>query len=167
MLLWACDGAADQLWSFESVCPAADLPASRTRVSEPPHPMEEERFRALVAAVRDASFSDSQLTVIQQAVTRNYLRVGQIKNLIDLVAFSATKLRVLELGASRIVDPENAFTVYDAFAFGADKAQARQILRRNGLSSPSCRGAGPRAVAGAVRRNDRLPAPGGLGKLLN
>ena len=132
VLLWACDGATDQLWSFE---PYAPRPTYRRphAVSEPPHPMEEERFRALVAAVRDASFSDSQLTVIQQAVTRNYLRVGQIKNLIDLVAFSATKLRVLELGAPRIVDPENAFTVYDAFAFGADKAQARQILRRNGL----------------------------------
>ena len=100
VLLWACDGAADQLWSFESYAPRPTYRRPHA-VSEPPHPMEEERFRALVAAVRDASFSDSQLTVIQQAVTRNYLRVGQIKNLIDLVAFSATKLRVLELGASR------------------------------------------------------------------
>jgi hypothetical protein len=95
--------------------------------------MEEERFRALVTAVRNASFSESQLTVIQQAITRNYFRVVQVKSLIDLVAFSATKLKVLELGAPRIIDPENAFTVFDAFAFGADKAQAKQILRRNGL----------------------------------
>jgi Ricin-type beta-trefoil lectin domain/Domain of unknown function (DUF4476) len=101
--------------------------------SQPPRPMAEEAFHALVAAVRRESFSDSQLTVIQQAVTRNYFRVGQITSLIDLVAFSATKLRVLELGAQRIVDPENAFTIYDAFAFSADKAQARQILRRNGF----------------------------------
>jgi hypothetical protein len=132
VLLWACDGGADQLWSFEPYAPRPTYQPAHA-VAEPPRPMEEARFRALVASVRDASFSDSQLTVIQQALTRNYLRVGQIKNLIDLVAFSATKLRVLELGAPRIVDPENAFTVYDAFAFGADKAQARQILRRNGL----------------------------------
>jgi ricin-type beta-trefoil lectin protein/uncharacterized protein DUF4476 len=142
VMLWACDGGADQLWSFEAYAPATrpvyqPLPPSgprpRAYASQPPRPMEEDPFRALVAAVRNASFSDSQLTVIQQAATGNYFRVGQIKSLIDLVAFSATKLRVLELGAQRIVDPENAFTIYDAFAFSADKAQAKQILRRSGL----------------------------------
>jgi len=132
VLLWACDGGADQLWSFETHAPRPTYRRHPT-ATEPPSPMEEDRFRALVTAVRNASFSDSQLTVIKEALTRNYFRVGQVKNLIDLVAFSATKLRVLELGAPRIVDPENAFTVFDAFAFSADKAQARQILRRNGF----------------------------------
>jgi hypothetical protein len=132
VLLWACDGGADQLWTFETHAPRPTYRRPPT-AAEQPRPMEEDRFRALVAAVRNASFSESQLTVIQQALTRNYFRVTQVKSLIDLVAFSATKLKVLELGAPRIVDPENAFTVFDAFAFGADKAQARQILRRNGL----------------------------------
>ena len=132
VLLWACDGGANQLWSFEQHAPRPTY-RHRPAASEPPRPMEEERFRALVKAVRNASFSESQLTVIQQALTRDYFHVGQVKNLIDLVAFSATKLRVLELGAPRIIDPENAFMVYDAFGFSADKAQARQILRRNGL----------------------------------
>jgi hypothetical protein len=143
VLLWACDGGADQLWSFEAYAPGPrpayrplmrpDPTPAPTRMAEGPRPMAEEAFHALVAAVRNASFSDSQLAVIQQAVTRNHFLVGQVKDLIDLVAFSATKLRVLELGAPRIVDPENAFAVYDAFAFSADKAEARKILHRTGL----------------------------------
>jgi hypothetical protein len=133
VLLWACDGGADQLWTFETHAPRATYRRPATTATESPRPMEDERFRVLVRAVRDASFSDAQLAVIQQAIGRNYFRVGQVKNLIELVAFSATKLRVLELGVPRIVDPENAFTVFDAFAFGADKAQARNILRRAGL----------------------------------
>ena len=74
--------------------------------------------------------------------------------------FSATKLRVLELGAPRIVDPENAFAVYDAFAFSADKEQARQILRRNGLliAALARRPAGLRSVFW----NDRLPRAGAV-----
>jgi Domain of unknown function (DUF4476) len=129
-LLWACADGADQLWSFHAYTPP---PRAAYQPPPDPRPMDEGPFRALVAAVRNQSFSDSQVTVIQQAVTRNYFRVGQIVDLIELVAFSASKLRVLELGAPRVVDPENAFAVYDAFAFSADKAQARQILRRNGF----------------------------------
>jgi hypothetical protein len=146
VLLWACDGGADQLWTFEAYAPGP-RPAYRpvmppgpgvrtlapTRMAQGPRPMAQEAFHALVAAVRNASFSDSQLAVIQQAATRNYFLVGQVRDLIELVAFSATKLRVLELGAPRIVDPENAFAVYDAFAFSSDKAEARKILHRTGL----------------------------------
>jgi Domain of unknown function (DUF4476)/Ricin-type beta-trefoil lectin domain len=95
-------------------------------------PMDEASYRALVAAVRNERFSETQLTVIEQASTRNNFTVAQVKGLIELLSFSATKLKALELGAPRLVDPENAFTVYEAFTFSADKEQARQIMRRNG-----------------------------------
>ena len=108
-------------------------PQARPGRAQRPRPMDEEPFRALVAAVRNESYAESQLTVIQQAANRNYFRVGQVKSLIDLVAYSATKLRVLEIGAPRMIDPENAFAVYEAFTFSADKEQAKQILRRNGI----------------------------------
>jgi len=154
VLLWACDGGADQLWSFEPYAPRPVPPGPiipsprRMRPSDPPPPgpeqetpappprpraMEEGAFRALVGNVRNESFSDSQLTVVEQATARNFFRIAQVKALIDLVSFSATKMRVLELCAPRIVDGENAFALYDAFTFSADKEQARSILRRNGI----------------------------------
>ncbi len=113
--------------------PPPPPPPPRESRQQRPRPMDEEPFRALVAAVRNEGFSESQLTVIQQAATRNYFRVGQVRTLIDLVAYSATKLRVLELGAPRMVDPENAFGIYEAFTFTADKESAKQILRRSGI----------------------------------
>ncbi|HXJ20070.1 MAG TPA: RICIN domain-containing protein [Polyangia bacterium] len=155
VLLWACDGGADQLWSFESH-PPAPPPPRPVRPSQPPEPpelrempvppppppapqppppraMEEGSFRALVAAVRNEGFSERQVAIVQQAATRNFFRVGQLKALIELVSFSATKLSVLEIGAPRLVDPENAFALYDAFTFSADKEKAQEILRRNGI----------------------------------
>jgi hypothetical protein len=156
VLLWACDGGADQLWSFEPYAPRPAAPPPgpiipsprRMRPSDPPPPapeletppppprpraMEEGAFRALVGNVRNESFSDSQVAVVAQATTRNFFRITQVKALIELVSFSATKLRVLELCAPRIVDGENAFALYDAFTFSADKETARAILRRNGI----------------------------------
>jgi hypothetical protein len=96
-------------------------------------PMEESAFRALVGVIRNQGSADAQLTVIQQAATRNFFRVAQVKALIDVLPYSATKLRALELGAPRLTDPENAFAIYDAFTFSADKERAREILRRNGI----------------------------------
>jgi len=139
VLLWACDGGADQLWSFEAYAPRpAPAPPPPPELEVPPAPprppaMADGPFRVLIGNVRSESFSDSQVAVVEQAATRNYFRVGQVKNLIDLVAFSATKLRVLELCAPHILDGENAFALFDAFAFSADKEQARHILRRHGI----------------------------------
>jgi hypothetical protein len=115
--------------------PPAPEPAPPPRERESrrrARPMEDEAFRALVGAVQNERYSEGQLTVIQQAATRNSFSVGQVKGLINLVAFSATKLRTLELVAPRLVDPENAFAIYDAFTFSADKEQARAILQRSG-----------------------------------
>jgi hypothetical protein len=94
--------------------------------------MEPEPFRVLVQAIKSEGFSENQLNVIEQASGRNYFRVAQLRAVLDQLGFSATKLRALELVSPRLVDPENAFTIYDAFAFSADKDQAREILKRNG-----------------------------------
>jgi hypothetical protein len=136
LLLGPCDGAADQLWSFEPYAAPQRLVVNLTSPVESrqrPRPMEDGPFNALVGSVRGESFSDAQLTVVQQAAVRNNFQIGQVKSLIEAVPLSSSKLRVLELCASRIVDPENAFSVYEAFAFSADKDKARQILRRAGI----------------------------------
>jgi hypothetical protein len=138
VLLWACDGGADQLWTFEPYAvpsrPVQDPPHLPTAPMVPPHhAMEDGAFTTLITNVRNESFSEDQLAVIEQAATRGHFRAAQLKTLIDTVSFSATKLRVLELCAPHIVDSDNVFTLFDAFTFSADKEQARQILRRNGF----------------------------------
>jgi hypothetical protein len=139
VLLWACDGGADQLWTFEPYAvpsrPVQDPPRPPVGPMLPPqhHAMDDGAFGTLVTSVRNESFSEDQLAVVEQASTRSHFRAAQLKTLIDTVSFSATKLRVLELCAPHIVDSENVFTLFDAFTFSADKEQARQILRRNGF----------------------------------
>jgi hypothetical protein len=150
VLLWPCDGGPDQLWSFEPYAPPPPPPPAPPRpVFQPPRPpgpmgppreerrrprpMDDQTFGGLVAAVRNERTPEARLTVIEQATMRNYFRVDQVKSLIDVIVIPGVKLRVLELGAPRVVDPENAFTFYDAFPFNADKEKAKAILRRNGI----------------------------------
>jgi hypothetical protein len=156
VMLWACDGGVDQTWRWEPYAPPR-VPERRPGPPGPPprqpsrppemavpppprarewrrdaRPMNDESFRALVAAVNHEGFAEGKLTVIEQAASRNFFRTGQLRVLIDQLAFSATKLRALELGAPRLVDPDNAFNLYDGFPFSADKERAREILKRNG-----------------------------------
>jgi hypothetical protein len=144
VLLWACDGGADQLWSFEPYAAPPHMrpadpppPAPEWEVpqppAQPPRAMEDAPFRALVASVREQSFSAPQVGVVEQAAGGNFFLVSQVASLIDLVAFPESKLRVLELCAPHIVDTENAFAIFDAFAFSGDKAQAKQIIHRAGF----------------------------------
>jgi len=159
VMLWACDGGADQLWRWEPYAPRPERrpggPGPR-RPSMPPElevppplpppppppppphesrrerPMSEPSFAALVAAVNNEGFAENKLNVVREAAVRNFFHTGQVKTLIDQMAFSETKLKTLEACAPRIVDRENAFTLFEAFTFSADKQRAKEILKRNG-----------------------------------
>jgi hypothetical protein len=96
-------------------------------------PMDDEPFRRLVATVQNERVPRSQVGLIELAAGRNYFVVGQVQTLLSLLAFPPTKLRALELCAPRLVDPENAFSLLQAFTFTADKEQAKQILHRSGI----------------------------------
>ena len=94
--------------------------------------MNEQSFAALVAAVNNEGFAENKLNVVREAAARNFFHTGQVKALIDQMAFSETKLKTLEACSPRIVDRENAFTLFEAFTFSADKQRAKEILKRNG-----------------------------------
>jgi hypothetical protein len=99
-----------------------------------PPAMDDAAFARLAAAVKKESFSENQVTIIETAARGNHFRVAQVKTLLEPIAFSASKLRALEMVAPRLTDPQNNFELYDCFSFSADKDRARQILRRNGQS---------------------------------
>lgn len=153
VLLWSCDGGRDQLWTWEPWAGPPPNPYVRRhhhRPGDPPEyqdpppppappppvaapaPMGGPRFQALLNAVANEGFSSNKLDVIEQAAATGYFRVAQLKQLVQALSFSADKIRAVELVAPRLVDPQNAFTLYDAFSFSSDKDKARQILRRNG-----------------------------------
>jgi hypothetical protein len=158
VMLWKCLGEPDQMWRWEPYAvdgrhrrpprPMDPRPVpDEMQVPPPPpptqayqresrhhaRPMDDEPFRMLVATVRNERVPQSQLGLIELAAGRNYFSVGQLRNLISLLAYSPNKLRALEMGAPRLVDPENAFGLLEAFTSSGDKEQAKQILHRAGI----------------------------------
>lgn len=96
------------------------------------HPMNPQRFQALLSAIDNEGFSQNKLQVLEQAASGEYFLVEQTKQVIGKLPFSADKLHALEVLAPRILDRKNSFTLFEAFTFSSDKDQARAILQRNG-----------------------------------
>lgn len=140
VLLWNCDGGADQRWWWEPLRrPIQDPPppvVNPATVEQPPpgalQPLSGDEMRWLRKSIADEGASRNKLMVLEQAARTHLFRVGQVKELLGLLPFSADKLRGLEMLAPRLVDGQNSFALYDAFAFSADKEKAREILKRSG-----------------------------------
>ena len=95
-----------------------------------PMVVDEGQFNEIARAVEAEAFSQGKINVLTDAIGRYLFTVDQVKRVIGLFAFSADKLRALELTAPRIADRQNNFKIYEAFTFSADKEKARQILSR-------------------------------------
>jgi hypothetical protein len=55
--------------------------------------------------------------------------VAQVGTLVDLFTFSEDKLEVVRRVRGRIVDPDQAFQLYERFTFDSDKNELRNILQ--------------------------------------
>lgn len=102
----------------------------------PPHLMEkyslnDNEFSLLYNKIKKTSFDDNKLDMIEVASLRCYYTCEQCAKLLDLFSFSSNRLQALKLMSSYIVDPHNAYPIYQMFSFTGDKDKAAQIL--NGM----------------------------------
>ena len=100
----------------------------------PPPPLEPvamnpQEFGRLEQAVKDESFSSDQLDLIETAAAHHWLNMAQVVALLEHLSFSSDKLAALEILRHRIVDPQNAHLLNDAFSFSSDKEKAQELFR--------------------------------------
>jgi hypothetical protein len=93
-----------------------------------PRPIDDGSLEALIQAINAEGFSDGKTRVIAQAARSHHFLVGQLKRIVEQLPFSADKVGAVQMIAPRLLDRQNAFQIYDAFAFSADKERVRQIL---------------------------------------
>ncbi len=105
-------------------------PPPTTPPPEPPGPdaMANADFDRLMNAVNAESFSDGKLGVVRTAAGAHHFTIGQVKRLVNAMSFSKDKVAVVRITASKILDPENAFQLYEAFTYSTDKRKVREIL---------------------------------------
>ena len=123
--------AWDGLGAFSLAAPAPIVLAAPPApvVVEPAAPagpvaMDEAAFGRLLQAVNKATYSDDKAGVVRTAVGRNWFTVDQVARLVRAQTYSAEQVEVAEMCASKVVDPENAFSLSEAFTYSSDAEQA-------------------------------------------
>lgn len=92
--------------------------------------LSNQAFSILYNKVKKASFDDNKLDLIEVASLGCYYSCSQTIRMMKIFTFADERLKVLNLMAPRIVDPQNAIDIYKLFSFDSDKDKAGEIMRR-------------------------------------
>lgn len=106
--------------------------AARTEERRPPPPvrgpapMTPDAFKALLAAIDDASFDDGKIQIVRQAAQGNYFTTQQVGAIMEEISFEDGKIDAAVACWNRIVDPNNRFALFGKLTFDSSKQKLRQ-----------------------------------------
>jgi hypothetical protein len=122
--------AKDILIETYNLVLAIPLPVSPTPIDEGPYPINETEFSSLLASIKNESFQENQLSIVQISSRYNYYTVNQVVRVIELFTFSEGKLKALEYMYPNVVDRYNSHQIIKAFTYSSDKVKAQEIISR-------------------------------------
>lgn len=123
----------DDIYFLLSIIPVRD-PVEP--IYDPPvieiFPLSEEEFSSLSSAIKNESFEENKLNVVEIAVRSSFFTIDQVIRLVDLITYSAGKIKTVELTYPKVVDKYNAHLLFNAFTYSSDKEKLKEIINRHG-----------------------------------
>ena len=105
-----------------NACPENEVNSPNTMVMRP------EAFSDLLTSLKREAFGSDKLKILKTASQSSYFLVDQLVQLVDLFSFSNEKINVVEIIYPVTVDRANAYKIYSAFSFPADKEKVEKII---------------------------------------
>ncbi|CAN5206136.1 hypothetical protein BH09BAC1_BH09BAC1_18790 [soil metagenome] len=96
-----------------------------------PWPMSDADFASAKASIKKQSFSDSQFAIAQQIFNSNCLTSAQVKEIMLIFSFEATRLDFAKYAYGRTFDLGNYYKVNDAFTFSTSVDELNAYISSN------------------------------------
>ncbi len=90
--------------------------------------LSDEKFAILYDKVKNASFDDRKIDLIEVASLGAFYSCEQCASIMGIFSFGDKKLAALRLMAPRIIDHRHAYMIYDILTFQSEKAEAARII---------------------------------------
>ena len=90
--------------------------------------LSDEKFAVLYNKVKNASFDDRKMDLIEVASLGAFYSCEQCASIMSIFSFGDKKLAALRLMAPRIIDPHRAYLIYDKLTFQSEKDEAARII---------------------------------------
>ena len=90
--------------------------------------MRPQAFNNLKYQVRNASFDDDKLRIAMQAIKANGIRANQVRELMEMMGFESTRLKLAKRAYRHTADKQSYYVVNDAFAFSSSRRQLQNYI---------------------------------------
>jgi hypothetical protein len=96
--------------------------------------MNDRDFSAFKATITNSNFDSGKLTIMKTQLNNTRITSNQLRELAQLYSFESTKLDAAKYGATKVIDPQNLFVVYDVFDFESSKTSFANFISQNNLT---------------------------------
>lgn len=93
-----------------------------------PWPMNQGDFQTAKNSIKSKSFDDTRLTIAKQIISSNCLFCSQVKEIMLLFSFEATRLDFAKFAFPYVYDQGNYFQLNDAFTFESSIDELNQYI---------------------------------------
>ena len=93
-----------------------------------PYPMDATDFAQAKSSIASKNFEDSKLTIAKQIAGANCLLCSQVREIMTLFTFEATKLDFAKFAYKYTLDPGNYYLLNDAFEFESSIDELNQYI---------------------------------------
>jgi Domain of unknown function (DUF4476) len=83
--------------------------------------MNPNTFAAFKQTVQNNSFDSGKQTLVKTQLNNTWITAAQLSELVALFNFESSKLEVAKYGATRVVDKQNLFIIYNNFEYESSK----------------------------------------------
>jgi hypothetical protein len=95
-----------------------------------PWPMSEPDFQSAKNSINSKSFEDSKLTISKQILSSNCMLCSQVRDIMSLFSFEATRLDFAKFAYSRVFDQGNYYKLNDAFTFESSIEELNNFINK-------------------------------------
>lgn len=100
-----------------------------------PPAMHPQAFQRAKRSVNVQNFEQDRLRVAKQIVRANALRAVQVKQLVALMSFESSRLKLAKMAYSHVIDPDRYYLVNDAFRFNSSVRELDNHIANADFSS--------------------------------
>jgi hypothetical protein len=94
-----------------------------------PSCMSNQAFEAFKQTVQGGNFDSGKLNLIKTQLSNQWINTNQLKQLVELLSFESGRIDVAKYGATRVVDRENLFLIYNSFTFESSRNEFAEYIK--------------------------------------
>jgi hypothetical protein len=110
---------------------AADLESYLAKLATAkPTAITAQDFAKIRRALKGQSFDDGRYGIIESATKKQSFTSAQVKDILKAFSFDETRIKIAVMLHPQTIDPEDFFTVYDAFSFSSSVKAVQEKLKK-------------------------------------